>query len=143
MDKNSSTQNHRGSSKSKRANSEEGAEGAAEMEMTMDSGPEATADEPKSVGSIISQSLARESQESIDRVLSDVSSQFKSARTYTSTNPGEAVLIGVTVALGAWVLLGTKPGRKVFDAGAERFIPEVTKWISQTFAGQTSGRSTH
>lgn len=108
-----------------------------DAEMHGDSQSEEGSTEQKSVGSIISQSLAKESQETIDRALTDVSTRIKAAKTYASANPGEASLIALTAALAGWVLLGTKPGRKVFDAGAERFVPEITRWVSKNFAGMT------
>lgn len=91
---------------------------------------------PKSVGTIISESLNKESQMAIDRVLGDISSRMKTAREYAGSNPGEATLIAVTAALAGWVLLNTKPGRTLFDAGAERFVPEITKWVSNNFSGR-------
>ena len=86
-----------------------------------------------SIGSMISQSLAKESQATIDSTLAQVSDSFQAAKKYTNEKPVEAALIACTAGLAAWVLLGTKPGRKVFDVAAARFVPEVTAWASKTF----------
>lgn len=90
--------------------------------------------EQKSVGSVIAQSLARESQEQIDNALSEVNKYIKATKDYAVEKPGEATLIAFTAGMAAWVLLGTKPGRMVFDAGVERFVPEVTRWFSSNFS---------
>jgi len=94
-----------------------------------------TGEDSKSVGTVIAQSLARESQESIDKILSQINGYFNDTTDYVSENPREAALIAVTAGMAAYVLLATKPGRKLFDAGAERFVPEIARWISANFSG--------
>lgn len=84
----------------------------------------------KSIGEVISQSLSKSGQESIDRTISQVSDYFKTAKTYVSENPRESALIAASAGLAAYVLLTTKPGRKVFDAGMALAGPELTKMFS-------------
>ncbi|MGE3760199.1 MAG: hypothetical protein AB7H97_20710 [Pseudobdellovibrionaceae bacterium] len=84
----------------------------------------------KSIGAIISQSLAEESQEGIDRVLGEIKEYFESGRTYIQENPREAAGLAIAAGVAAWALLGTKPGRVLFEAGAAIAVPYVTRWVS-------------
>jgi len=87
-----------------------------------------------SIGSLISQSLAEESQAGVDRVLADVRDGIDAAREYVSENPREAVALAAAAGIVAWALLGTKPGRKVFEAGAAIAVPYATKWVARNMA---------
>ena len=87
-----------------------------------------------SIGSMISQSLAEESQAGVDRVLADVREGIDAAREYVSENPREAVALAAAAGVVAWALLGTKPGRKVFEAGAAIAVPYATKWVARNMA---------
>ena len=87
-----------------------------------------------SIGSLISQSLAEESQAGVDRVLADVREGIEAAREYVSENPREAVALAAAAGVVAWALLGTKPGRKVFEAGAAVAVPYATKWVARNMA---------
>lgn len=87
--------------------------------------------ERKSIGAIISQSLAEESQEGIDRLLNEVKTYFESGREYIKENPREAAGLAVAAGICAWALLGTRPGRAIFESGAAKGVPFVTRWIRQ------------
>ncbi len=95
--------------------------------------------QPKSVGTVIAENLARESQEKIDRALGQFNGYFTQTTSYISSNPREATAIAVAAGMVAWVLLGTKPGRRIFEMGAAMVIPEATKWVQNNFANLTSG----
>lgn len=101
-----------------------GSSGSQEM-----SSSEGTGDR-KSIGAIISQSLAEESQEGIDRVLNEVKQYFEAGRTYIQENPREAAGLAIAAGVAAWALLGTKPGRVLFEVGAAFAIPYATRWVS-------------
>lgn len=92
---------------------------------------------PKTIGSVIAQSLAEESQEGVDRVLGEIRQYFETSKTYINENPREAAGLAIAGAVAAWALLGTKPGRKAFEAGAAVAVPYVTKWVSRNFSGVT------
>ncbi len=87
--------------------------------------------ERKSISAIISQSLAEESQEGIDRMLNELKGYFDSSRLYVQENPREAAGLAIAAGVAAWALLGTKPGRIAFESGAAIAIPYVTKWFSR------------
>lgn len=87
--------------------------------------------ERKSFGAIISQGLAEEGQqEGIDRIFGELREYFDKGRTYIQENPREAAGLAIACGVGAWALLGTKPGRVLFEAGAAIAIPYVTRWVS-------------
>ena len=92
---------------------------------------------PKTIGSVIAHSLAEENQEGVDRVLSEIRQYFEQSKTYINENPREAAGLAVAGAVVAWVLLGTKPGRKAFEAGVAIAVPYATKWVSRNFSGVT------
>ena len=71
-----------------------------------------------------------------DDIVSEVKSWVKSGTSYMSENPKEAVVIAATVGIAAWALYSTKPGRRLFEAAADRFIPEVGHWLSENFNKQ-------
>ena len=97
-------------------------------------GEECSRNSGSSIGSLISQSLAEESQAGVDRVLADVRDGIDAAREYVSENPREAVALAAAAGVVAWALLGTKPGRKVFEAGAAIAVPYATKWVARNMA---------
>lgn len=66
-------------------------------------------------------------------IVSEVKSWFKSGADYVSENPKEAVVIVASLGIAAWALLATKPGRRAFEAAADRFIPEVGHWLAENF----------
>lgn len=109
---------------SEASSSQASSSGSQEMASREDSS------ERKSIGAIISQSLAEESQEGIDRVLSELKEYFDSGRTYIQENPREAAGLAIAAGVAAWALLGTKPGRVLFEAGAAIAVPYVTRWVS-------------
>lgn len=98
--------------------------------------------EERSVGAVIAESLAKEGQESIDQALSKINGWFKESTEYVSEKPWEAALMVASFGLTTWLLLTTKPGRKIFDAGAATFVPKISKWMATTFASSTS-QATH
>lgn len=87
-------------------------------------------DEQRSIGEVISQSLSKGGQESIDRAINQATGYFRSAKSYVSENPRESALIAASAGLAAYVLLTTKPGRRVFDAGMALAGPELYKMFS-------------
>ena len=97
-------------------------------------GEERSRNSGSSIGSLISQSLAEESQAGVDRILADVRDGIDAAREYVSENPREAVALAAAAGVVAWALLGTKPGRKVFEAGAAIAVPYATKWVARNMA---------
>ena len=107
-----------------------------------DQGLDSSSGEEKSVSAGIAESLAKEGQESIDRAMTKISDWFEEGNKYVSQKPWEAALMVASFSLTAWVLLTTKPGRKIFNAGAATFVPKISKWISTTFA-QPSSQATH
>lgn len=86
--------------------------------------------EMKSIGAIISQSLAQGGQESVDQALSQVGDWMIEAKDYVQENPREAIAIAAAVGLSAWALFATKPGRRIFESGAGLVMPEISKWLS-------------
>ncbi len=98
--------------------------------------------ESKSIGSVIGESLAKDAQEKVDEVMERVNGYFKTAKEYVSENPKETVAVGVAIAVAAWALLYTKPGRQVFEKGSAIFVPQITAWAKQTFAGESSSKQT-
>lgn len=120
------TSTRRSSESSSAGSSSSSAGGSGSQEM---SSSEGTSDR-KSIGAIISQSLAEESQEGIDRVLNEVKQYFEAGRTYIQENPREAAGLAIAAGVAAWALLGTKPGRVLFEAGAAFAIPYATRWVS-------------
>jgi ElaB/YqjD/DUF883 family membrane-anchored ribosome-binding protein len=91
----------------------------------------------KSIGAVIAQSLAEESQEGVDRILGEIKTGFEVARDYVVENPREAAGLAVCAGVVAWALLGTKPGRKVFEAGTAVAVPYATKWVARNLSAVT------
>ena len=92
---------------------------------------ESATGERKSISKVIAQSLAEDNQEGVERVLSEVKRYFDNSRSYISENPREAAGLALAAGVAAWALLGTKPGRMVFESGAAVAVPFVTKWFSR------------
>ena len=113
-----------------------------ESEKSMQEKPEASysseaSSEPKSIGAIVAGSLAQESQEGVDRIISQVRSYFNIGKDYINENPREAAGLAVSIAVGTWAVLGTKPGRKAFEASSVVAIPRIVKWVKENFEGKT------
>lgn len=92
---------------------------------------------PKSIGAVIGESLAKDTQERVDQVLNQVNDHFRTAKEYVTENPKEAAAIVASVGLAAWVLLYTKPGRQVFEKGSAVLVPQISKWITANFGSST------
>ena len=90
---------------------------------------------PKSISAIIGQSLAQESQEGVDRVFSQLNGYFTQGKDYVNENPKEAAALAISLGVAAWALTCTKPGRKMFEAGATMAVPRMAKWFTANFSG--------
>ena len=92
--------------------------------------------EKKSIGAMIGQSLAEESQDGVERLLTEVKENFEMAKEYIAENPREAAGLAVCAAAVTWALLGTKPGRQLFEAGSAIAVPYATKWVARNFSAK-------
>ncbi len=99
--------------------------------------------EQKSIGAVIGDSLAKDTQERIDEVMTKVNSYFKSAKDYVAENPKETAAIAAAVAVAGWALFYTKPGRSLFDKGAGVFVPQVSKWITENLGSTGASVTKH
>ena len=88
----------------------------------------------QTLGAMIGQSLAEESQASAQRVIEEVGEVAENVRSYIAENPREVLGLLATGGLLAWAATRTKPGRMAFDAAAAAAIPVATKWIARNFA---------
>jgi hypothetical protein len=68
-----------------------------------------------------------------DTVIAMLQDVFKTATDYIEENPREATAIAIAAGLTGWMLLATKPGRKIFDFGVAAFALEISKWMSRKF----------
>lgn len=94
--------------------------------------------EDKGIGALVAQGISEEGQESIERVVEDVKSYFDKGREYVSENPKEAAGLAVAAGFAAWALLGTKPGRMLFEAGSAVAVPQITKFFTRSMSGTIS-----
>lgn len=97
----------------------------------------------KSIGTVIGENLARGTQERVDKAMDTVSGYVESVKDYVTENPKEAAALAASIGLAAWALFYTKPGRRVFDKGAAVIVPEVSKWVTETFSGASEKVAQH
>ena len=79
--------------------------------------------------------IGKDAQVKVDEVFSQATQYFDVVKTYLRESPREAFGLGLTVAAVGWALLFTKPGRQIFDKGANAFGPQLSKSISDLFSG--------
>ena len=90
--------------------------------------------ELKSVGTVIAETLVKDTQQRVDQAMSNANAAVESVRNYATENPREAFVIALGLAAAGWALLYTRPGRVLFDQTAPKVIPQVTRWVSHTFS---------
>ena len=58
-----------------------------------------------------------EAKKNFDVVSKQVTQFISDAKSYINENPKEAAMVAVSLALGAWTVMNTAPGKKVFNGG--------------------------
>jgi len=106
----------------------------SESASTMISDPEAEIS-PRGTSS---SSYGKDDHGAIDDVLSQMNNWVKSAADYMASRPGESLFLAAAAGIGLYALLGTKPGRKVFDAGALVLVPQISRWLSENLGKVSS-----
>lgn len=86
-----------------------------------------------SLASMVKSQLPAEAKENFELASKQFSGFMKEAKTYINESPREAAVVGVALALGAWVMLRTSPGKKAFNAASTAFMPRLKEWMDQTF----------
>lgn len=88
----------------------------------------------KSVGAVIADSLAKDTQQKVDTALSSVGSAVESVKEYVAENPKEAIALALSIVGAGWALLYTKPGRHIFDQAAPVVVPKISSWLTSSFS---------
>jgi ElaB/YqjD/DUF883 family membrane-anchored ribosome-binding protein len=92
----------------------------------------------KSIGAVIGESLAKDTQERVDQVMERVNEYFRAAKEYVTENPKETAAVVASAGLAAWVLLYTKPGRQLFEKGSAILVPQISTWITNNFSANAT-----
>lgn len=89
--------------------------------------------ENTSFRSMISQHLSPDSREMFDDALNKASEYVAAGRKYLEEKPVQAAIIGVAVGIAAVAIFTTRPGRKVVERAAGRYVPSMNNWIGKVF----------
>ncbi len=96
-----------------------------------------------SIGDALTKDLDPELKENFDKIADDAKTYLESAKAYINESPKEALMVGATIAMAAYVLFNTKPGRQAFEKGSATFMPKFKEWLSENFGSAKNSTPTH
>lgn len=94
--------------------------------------------EHRSLSELLSEGLGRENAQALEQFFSQFKDHLRAGHTYIEENPREALAIAASVGLTAWILMGTKPGRRLFTPALIAFMPRIKTWLNDVFAASPS-----
>ena len=91
-----------------------------------------------SVSETLLDQLPPDFKKTVGLVERELKAVVSDAKTYVTGNPREALLIGASLALGAWTMFKTQPGRKAFGVASVALMPVLKEFLSDKFGTHAS-----